>query len=85
MVVPPRLEATALEDRFFEEVCDVVRNSGVQTLPAPQKFSADYSQHLQEKERAQEEYKRAQAELPEIEESLKSIKDALEATGFRTG
>ena len=72
-------------DREFEEVCDVVRNIGVRTLPEPEQFFADYSQHLQEHQRVQEEHKRAQAELPEIEDSLKAIKDTLEATGFRTG
>ena len=62
--LPPRLPEALIEERDFEEVCDVVRNIGVRTLPEPEKFFADYSQHLQEHQRVQEEHKRAQAELP---------------------
>ena len=68
-------------DRDFNEVCDVVQNIGVRTLPEPEKFFADYSQHLQERKRVLEEYKRAQAELPSIEDSMKAMKDALFGTG----
>ena len=68
---------TLIGNRDFKEVCDSVFRIGVRRLPEPEKFFADYSQHLQEHQRAQEEYKRRQAELPEIEDSLKAMKDAL--------
>ena len=68
-------------DRDRKEVCDIVVDIGVRTLPAPEQFFEAYSQHLQEHKRVLKEYKRAQAGLPEIEDSLKAIKDAL----FRTG
>ena len=58
-----------------------MQNIGVRTLPEPEKFFADYSQHLQERKRVLEEYKRAQAELPSIEDSMKAMKDALFGTG----
>ena len=71
-----------IEERDFEEVCEVVLGMrSPMLLPEPEKFFAAYSQHRQEHKREQEEYKRVQAEIPEIEDSLKAIKDAL----FRTG
>ena len=70
-----------IADRDFNEVCDVVRGIGVGKLPEPEKFFADYSQHLQEHKLVEEEHKRVEEELPEIEDSLKAMKKVL----FRTG
>ena len=72
---------TLIGNRDFKEVCDIVFGIGVRTLPEPEKFFADYSQHLQKRKRVQEEHKRRQAELPSIEDSMKAMKDALLGTG----
>ena len=71
-----------IEERDFEEVCEVVLGMrSPMLLPEPEKFFAAYSQHRQEHKQVQEEHNRVQAELPEIKDSLKAIKDALCGTG----
>ena len=46
-----------VEDRDFNEVCDVVTWIGQKTLPAPEQFFEDYSQHLQDSKRGWAEIK----------------------------